>query len=174
MAGCRRFMRAINFLRRAVLPAFVFTFAFIVRAETATNSFGFTGHEIYPIDDGIALLHSADLDGDGLNDLVVANNLRSKINLLYNRTGKTNAVADAKPPRKLELNELPPDARFRIDSIPADEHIGSLAVADLNGDGKPDIAIYGDGKDLEMIYNLGTNGWSEPKRWHIEDGQMTA
>ena len=136
------------------------------------NTFGFTGREIYPIDDGISLLHSADLDGDGLNDLIVVNNLRSKINILYNRTGKTNEV-DAKPPRKLEINELPPDARFRIDSIPVDEHIGAMVVTDLNGDGRPDIAFYGDGKDLEVIYNLGTNGWSDPKRWHIDDGQMT-
>ncbi len=49
-----------------------------------------------------------------------------------------------------------------------------MVVADLNGDGKPDIAIYGDNKDLEVIYNRGTNGWSDPKRWHIEDGQLSA
>ena len=49
-----------------------------------------------------------------------------------------------------------------------------MVVTDLNGDGRPDIAFFGDGKDLEVIYNLGTNGWSDPKRWHIEDGQMTA
>src|SRR5208337_1707856 len=139
--------------------------------ENATNSFGFAGPEIFPIDEQISLLHAADLDGDGLNDLIVANNLRSKINLLYNQTGKTNPPA-ASPARKLEINELPPDARFRIDSIPTDERIGSMVVADLNGDGRPDIAFYGDARDLEVIYNEGTNGWSEPKRWHIVDGQL--
>jgi FG-GAP-like repeat len=167
-------MQASRLSRCAVIAAVIFSFAAAVRGADATNTFGFTGREIYPIDDGISLLHSADLDGDGLNDLIVVNNLRSKINLLYNRTGKTNLVDDAKPPRKLELNELPPDARFRIDSVPVDEHIGGLVVADLNGDGRPDIAFFGDGKDLEVIYNQGTNGWSDPKRWHIEDGQMTA
>jgi len=91
--------------------------------------------------------------------------------LLYNQTGKTNRAA-ANPLRKLEINELPPDARFRIDSIPTDERLGAMVVADLNGDGRPDIAFYGDAKDLEVIYNLGTNGWSEPKRWHIVDGQL--
>ena len=60
------------------------------RAESVTNSFGFTGPEIFPIDNDISLLHAADLDGDGLNDLIVVNNARSKINLLYNQTGKTN------------------------------------------------------------------------------------
>ena len=164
-------MQALKLSCPAAFAALVFAFAFTVRAENATNAFGFTGPEIFPIDDQIDLLHTADLDGDGLNDLIVANNLRSKINLLYNQTGKTNRIA-ATPARKLEINELPPDARFHIDSVPTDERMGSVVVADLNGDGRPDIAFYGDAKDLEVIYNQGTNGWSEPKRWHIADGQL--
>ncbi len=108
---------------------------------TLTNRFGFTGPEIFPIDNQIALLRSADLDGDGLNDLIVVNNARSKINLLYNQTGKTNAAQARRQRRsKHEINELPPDARFRIESIASEKRISSLVVADLNGDGRPDIA----------------------------------
>ena len=165
MARSRSFMQT----KKWILPALVFGLALAVRGGTATNTFGFTGPEIYPIDDQISLLHVADLDGDGLNDIIVANNRRSKINLLYNLTGKTNRAA---PPRKLEINELPPDARFRIDSIPVDERIAAMAVTDLNGDGRPDIVFYGDAKDLTVLYNQGTNGWSDPKTWHIEDGRM--
>ncbi len=165
-------MQAIKLSFSAVLLPALFAFAFVVRGENATNGFGFSGPEIFPIDEQIGLLHTADLDGDGLNDIIVANNLRSKINLLYNQTGKTNLAAG--PVVKLEINELPPDARFHIDSIPTDERLGSMVVADLNGDGRPDIAFYGDAKDLEVIYNQGTNGWSEPRRWHITDGQLNA
>ena len=150
--------------------------AFFVRpapAAAVTNGFGFSGKEVYPVDQQITQLHVADIDGDGLNDLIVVNNLRAKINLLYNLTGKTNR-ADAKPARKLEINELPPDARFRVDSIPSDERIAALAVTDLNGDGKPDLVYFGDAKDLIVLYNRGTNGWSEPKRWHIDDGRLDA
>ncbi len=156
----------------AVVVLLFFLSAPSMRAE-ATNGdfFGFTGPEIFPIDQQIGLLHVADLDGDGLNDLVVANNLRSKIDLLYNMTGKTNRAA-YNLHRKLELNELAPDSRFRIDSIPANERIAAMDVKDLNGDGRPDIVYYGDQKDLVVLYNLGTNGWSDPKTWHIDDGQM--
>ncbi len=154
-----------------ILTSFLFAFAAFARGETATNLFGFSGPEFYPVDEQISLLHTADLDGDGLNDIIVANNLRSQINVLYNETGKTNRVA-TRPPRKLEINELPPDARFRIDSIPVDEHISAMAVTDFNGDGKPDIVFYGDGKDLEILFNQGTNGWSDPKCWHIDDGRL--
>ena len=132
-------------------------------AATNTNRFGFSGPEIFPIDSQISQLHVADLDGDGLNDILVVNNARSKINLLYNQTGKTNLTAKPMPVGKREPNELPPDARFRIESIASEKRISSLAVADLNGDGRPDIAYYGDPRELIVLYNQGTNGWSSPQ-----------
>jgi FG-GAP-like repeat len=145
--------------------------AFSTSAQTNVPRFGFTGPEIFPIDNQISLLHAADLDGDGLNDLVVVNNSRSKINLLYNQTGKTNVVD--RPLIKREVNDLPPDARFRIESIASEKRIAAMVVTDLNSDGRPDIAYYGDPKELIVLYNEGTNGWSAPKRWPIEDGQLT-
>lgn len=159
----------------ALVAMSLFIFGFFARGQSATNLIGFTGPEIFPVDDQIGLLHAADLTGDGLNDLIVADNLRSKIVLLYNRTGKTNQVDSSDSDSGLSgINDLPPDSRFHKDSIPVDERIAAMVVADLNGDGRPDIAFYGDGKDLEVIYNQGTNGWSDPKRWHIDDGSMDA
>ena len=142
-----------------------------IRAEDKQATFGFSGPEIFPIDPEINLLHAADLDGDGLTDLIVVNNVRSKINLLYNQTGKTNASLP-RPGERKEINDLPPGARFRIDSIASEKRISSLVVADLNGDGKPDLAYYGEPKELVVQYNLGSNGWSTPKRWPIDDGQL--
>ena len=143
-------------------------------ASTNTNFFGFSGPEIFPIDNQLCQLRAADIDGDGLMDLVVANNARSKITLLYNQTGKTNAVRKGSPGDKREVNELPPDARFRIESIASEKRIAAMIVEDLNGDGRPDIAYYGEPKELVVMYNQGTNGWSAPKRWPIDDGQLSA
>src|SRR5258705_38483 len=55
--------------------------------------FGCSGPESFPIDPFITQLRAGDIAGDGLIDLVVANNSRSKITLLYNQTGKTNLPA---------------------------------------------------------------------------------
>lgn len=151
--------------------------AWVAAAQSGggTNRFSFTGPEIFPIDPQIAHLRAADLDGDGLEDLVVVNNFRSRINLLYNETGKTNRpAAKSGVGVKRELNELPPDARFRIDSIASEKRISSLVVADLNGDGRPDIAYYGEPKELVVQFNQGTNGWSAPRRWPIDDGLLDA
>jgi hypothetical protein len=149
-------------------------FAISCAAASTTNEtfFGFAGPETFPIDPFISDLRAGDLDGDGLTDLVIVNNSRSKITLLYNQTGKTNPVAARKDPKR-ELNELPPDARFRIDSIASEKRIAALIVTDLNGDKRPDIAYYGEPKELVVQHDEGTNGWSSPKRWPIEDGQLS-
>ncbi len=154
-----------------VALAAVAGFSLSVRAASVTNQFGFSGKEVFPVDQMINNLRVADLDGDGLNDLIVVNNLRSKISLLYNLTGKTNRT-DTTPAQKPEINDLPPGARFRIDSVPTEERIAALVVTDVNADGRPDLIYFGDTKDLIVRYNLGTNGWSEPKRWHIDDGRL--
>lgn len=157
-------------LRRLLTGWAVFSVCAWVQAATATNRFGFGGPEVFPLDYSIGFLHVADLDGDGLNDIIVVNNGRSKINLLYNRTGKTNApVTPAKVGRR-DINELPSDARFRVDAIASEKRITSLVVADFNGDGRPDLAYYGDPKELVVQFNLGTNGWAAPKRWSLDDG----
>ncbi len=145
---------------------------FSLHAETNLNRFGFSGPEIFPIDNQIGMLHEADLDGDGKIDLILVNNSRSKINLLYNQTGQSTSAIPHRVSFKRELNELPPGSRFRIDSIASEKRISALVVADLNADKRPDLAYYGDPKELVVQYNQGTNGWSASKRWPIEDGQL--
>jgi hypothetical protein len=55
-------------------------------------------------------------------DLIVVNNARSKINLLYNQTGKTNSGHPA-PGEKRKSTNCRPDARFRIESIASEKRI---------------------------------------------------
>lgn len=142
-------------------------------AAEPANRFGFSGPEIFPIDNQISQLRVADLDGDGLNDLIVVNNARSKINLLYNQTGKTNLAAGPAVSRKRDVNELPADARFRIESIASEMRIAALVAEDVNGDKRPDLAYYGEPKELVVLYNQGSNTWSAPHRWPIDDGQIS-
>jgi len=142
-------------------------------ATAPPERFGFTGREIFPVDPQIGRLQVADVDGDGWNDLVVANNLRSKINILLNQTGRTNREAAPKPAARREINELPPDARFRIESVASEKRIGALVVADLNGDRLPDLAYYGEPRELVLQFNQGSNTWSAPQRWPIEDGDLS-
>lgn len=162
-AGAAPAERANKADRRADAPA---------SAAKEKVFFGFSGPESYPVDPFISELRAADFDGDGLTDLMVVNNSRSKISLLFNRTGRTNEVQSRETTVR-DLNELPPDARFKIDSIASEKRIASLVVADLNGDRRPDLAYYGEPKELVVQYNQGSNSWSAPKRWPIDDVQLT-
>ena len=135
--------------------------------------FSFTGPEIFPIENMIGAIHAADVNGDKLNDLVLVNNARSRINILLNRTGMTNAAEELVETGSTDVNELPPDARFKIESIASEKRIAAMIVQDLNGDGRPDIAYYGEPKELVVQYGEGDNTWSAPQRWPIDDGQLT-
>jgi len=143
------------------------------RTSPPASRFGFGGPEIFPVDFQIAHLHAADFDGDGLRDLLVVNNARSKITLLLNRTGKPPEPRTALLAVKRDLNELPPDARFRIDSIASEKRISSLTVADLNGDERPDLAYYGEPKELIVQLNAGKGVWATPRRIPLDDAQLT-
>lgn len=140
------------------------------KAETGP-AFGFRGPEIYPVDFQASLLREADVNGDGKLDLVVVNNAKSRVQILWNQTGQTNKAA-AKSAR--DINELPPDARFRIDSVSSEKRIAAFSVADLNGDSRPDFLYYG-GEPKELVFqaNLGTNGWAPLKRWPIDDAMLS-
>lgn len=135
--------------------------------------FSFAGPEIFPIENMIGLVQAADVNGDGLNDLVLVNNARSRINVLLNRTGQTNTVEETVDSGSDDINELPPDARFKIESIASEKRIAAMIVRDLNSDGRPDIAYYGEPKELVVQYGEGDNVWSSPQRWPIDDGQLT-
>ena len=74
-------MKRFMILLLGALPA-AGIFSHVFPAAAAANPFGFNGPEVFPIEQQISLLHVADLDGDGLNDIVVVNNLHSKIALL--------------------------------------------------------------------------------------------
>ncbi len=90
-------------LKSAILSgASVFCFSMVcacllaraAEAPASPQKFGFLGPEIFPIEYLVSHLRAADINGDGLLDLVVANNARSKINILFNQTGKTNVQID--------------------------------------------------------------------------------
>lgn len=111
------------------------------------------------------------MDGDGLSDLVVANNIQSRITILHNRTGSTNPPARR---ASLELNQLPPGARFEIESLASEKRISALLAEDLNGDGRADLAYYGEPRELIVVCKEPVGGWTPPKRWPIQDAELTA
>ena len=130
----------------------------------APPAFGFGGFEIFKVEGSALGLTVSDLDGDGRKDLVIANNTEGTIRLLY-QGGEKKKNAGKKQPR----NTVASDSRFRVEKFYTDKQVSSLAVADFNGDGKPDLAYYGDPPELEVVYQ-GESWEGGKKSYPIRDG----
>jgi len=139
----------------------------LLASVAVAQDYGFRGMEIYKLDDQTGDLTPCDLDGDGLMDLVVANNDKAKIEVLLRRREKV-------PPKELQGEKLPndllDDQYFERKEILTEKQVLSLAVADLDGDGRLDVAYYGKPEELVVAFGDGKGAFPRTKRWPLEDG----
>ncbi|AMV38186.1 FG-GAP repeat domain-containing protein [Planctomyces sp. SH-PL62] len=124
--------------------------------------FGFLPLEIYKLEYRISNLTLADVDGDKVDDVIVADNARSRIDLLLS-SQKPAGAADSRPFRK-EVNDLESDKRMRSANLPVDREIVSLGAGDFNGDGKPDLIFYGSPAEIVILHNEGAGKFGPPRR----------
>ncbi len=115
--------------------------------------FGFLPLEVYKLDPRVGNLILKDLDGDKTDDIVVVNNGRSRIDLLLSSKkgdeDKTAPVGDEEP------NQIASDRRMRLVSVPVNKEVVSLQVADFDGDGRPDLAFFGNPAEIVIMLNDG-------------------
>jgi len=161
-----------------------------VTTDTDNNDisayYGFGEIEIIKLDWGIKDLRIADFNGDGRNDIAVANNLKSKIELLIQREsvgpGKATVAVD---PNDVDVNVITPPTRFEKQDIALSQKVYSLVCGDLDGDKTMDLAFYGEPRGLYVILQksgdrgqgsgVGGRGpaWRTAKKINIEDGLLT-
>ncbi|MHC5539146.1 FG-GAP repeat domain-containing protein, partial [Singulisphaera rosea] len=135
------------------------------RADDArlADYFGFLPLEVYKLDSRISNLLLKDLDGDKVDDIIVVNNGRSRIDLLL--TGKKDGAGDEPSATEKETNYLANDRRMRLVSVPVNKEVVSLQAGDFNADGKPDLAYYGTPEgEVIVLFNDGLGSFGNPKR----------
>ncbi|MEW6198881.1 MAG: VCBS repeat-containing protein [Planctomycetota bacterium] len=125
------------------------------RGELAQH-FGFGPFQIYKFEPGIGPLHLADLDADGRTDILVWNGRRSRIELLYQPAPEADVTPAA---GELDRNEIPNRGNLRLVTLPLTHKLAALDVADLTGDGRPDIVFFGEPKELVVMPGLPTGGF---------------
>ena len=137
--------------------------------ESNRKSFWFKPKEIFPIEWGVQNLVNADFDQNGKEDLLLVENNRAKIHLLWNRDDDEPVEITANF-GTANVNFLPPDARFKLDAITSERRIIDLAVGDLNGDSFPDIAYFGNTAGLVIHYNKGETKWETAQEREVPNG----
>lgn len=136
------------------------------------DEFGFLPLEIYKLDSRTNNLQSGDLDGDGIDDIIVVNNSRSRIDLLLSTKGPSDW------PQRPGANQVRTDQRMRLRSIPVNKEVISLQVGDFNGDRQLDLAYYGTPAELIVLINRGEARFEESRRFQtgeaVESGSALA
>lgn len=102
--------------------------------------FGFDGLEVIKIDSNAGPFIIADMNGDGLKDLVAVNNAKSRVEIHYQKAGAKPTDEVAAPTR---VNELPEHWRFRREQVSVGHQITGIEAFDFNGDGLTDFIYSG-------------------------------
>ncbi|MBN2495023.1 MAG: trypsin-like peptidase domain-containing protein [Deltaproteobacteria bacterium] len=124
------------------------------RIRFAASDFIKMGH-------GLTALAVGDLDRDRIDEAVFADNNKSEIAILRRRKRK-----DARPSLQDEwdINQLPESEHFRVETIPVQGRVSSLALGDLNGDKRCDVVFYGGIEKLAVLEQTDRGDFSPPRR----------
>ncbi|MCH8218017.1 MAG: VCBS repeat-containing protein [Planctomycetes bacterium] len=164
-----------------------------VAAEEADSGaeYGFKAMEILKLDWDLGPPLCCDINGDGLNDIVVVNNRKSRIELLLQKAdyqadfqgdSVSQEVADQTNPNDFIGNDT--FWRYKLVHYPLDVSVTSLLVSDLNGEGRQDM-VYLCPEGLRIVYqeasdtDAASGDMTEPKwrpeiSFDIEDALKTA
>ena len=124
---------------------------FTVDLTGIVDTFGppatFTNQQTFSGGDGPESVTVADLNGDGLPDLIIADSNEGAVSVLMNTTAPGATVASFGPAQSFAVGG---------GGLSSPE---SVAVADFNGDGKPDLAVanYGYG-NVSVLLNTTAPG----------------
>jgi len=146
--------------------------------------YGFEDMEVIKLDWGIKALRIADFNGDGRNDIAVANNRKAKIELLIQKEtigpGETEVAVD---PEDVDINAIVSPTRFDKQAVAVSQKVYSFVCGDLNSDGMMDLAFYGEPKGLYVILQKVSEAeagkvrrlnWRTRKKIKIDDGLVTS
>lgn len=117
------------------------------QAPSLPDYFGFSDADVIKIGDTPGPMITADLNGDGLEDLLVLNNSDSRIDVLYQKKNPVRGEVDA-PTR---ANELPDHWRYRRETIPLADYGNAMRALDADGDGDLDIIYASRGRIVFLM-----------------------
>ena len=127
------------------------------------RDFGFQPLEIFKFEPGTSRLIVTDLNADGLDDVLFANNHISRLEILLRKPGDE------------VLHDLPElEDRFENHGIIVDQSLKAVRVGDLNQDGYPDIVTFGPDIGLLIRYQKPDGSFQSPEQVFIKDPSSVA
>jgi hypothetical protein len=132
-------------------------------AHAAAPDVVLSGPEVQKLDWNARVLQAADMNGDGLLDVVVANNDRATVDILYQLKPGEAREAAVKSARANRWEPVVEDARFRRERVTTGVTMYDLATGDINGDGRADLVYSGDPQPLTLRHQQEDGSWLETR-----------
>jgi hypothetical protein len=126
--------------------------------------FGFEDKRAIVVDNAAGPFIAADFNGDGLTDLAIANDTKSRIEIHLQRDEPRTEFE-----RSLEVNELPPSPWFDREEIPVSHAIGAMAARDLDGDGLMDLVYAGFPAEIVTLRQVSPMQFDIESRRRVRD-----
>lgn len=112
-------------------------------------------------------LVAADVDGDGLTDLALVNNDAAKIEILVQRSAGDPPPSQTRSVSRNRWEPVLEDAHFRRESIVIGQFAYGLKVADVDGDGRNDLAFTGSNDPLAVRFQASDGSFDD--EWTFDD-----
>lgn len=118
------------------------------QAPSLARYYGFESPRIIVVDDGAGPAMAADMDADGLQDLIVVNNRKSRIEIHRQRKQeRTRAEIE----REYKVNELPPSPWYDRVEVSVGHQVMGFRVLDADADGDMDILYAGRPDEIVLL-----------------------
>lgn len=146
--------------------------AFLATAVTALQAepqnFHFDGPHVIKLDWNAKCMVAKDVNGDGKVDLAVVNPERARIDILYRRN-PGEKVARVRPSSPDRWEPDLEDAPYLRETVAFDGDFASLALGDLDRDGRIDLIYGGAGEGVIVRFREKDDKWSEPLELDAND-----
>lgn len=138
-----------------LLPGLVFAGT---GSTKAVRDFGFGPLEIYKFENNTSQLMVRDVNQDGRDDILFANNRVSRLEVLLRKPVSTGDIA--------RIQTL--ETAFDNKGFVVDQQVLAYDLADMNGDRIPDLLILGREQGLELRIQGNDGGFEPPRRIYLE------